>query len=90
DTLDLAPHAPVESVSRPVHGEPADAPVYAVLARMRATSTHLVVVRDADTGADAGVVTLTDILTRLHPPRGVCGVGGEDSAHVDVEPLLHG
>ena len=66
DTLDLPAQAPVAAVSRPVPVEPVDAPVYAVLARMRATSTHLVVVRDGST--DAGVVTLTDILTRLLPP----------------------
>ncbi len=66
DTLDLPPQSPVAPVSRPVHLERADAPVYSVLARMRATSSHLVVVRDG--GTDRGVVTLTDLLTRLLPP----------------------
>lgn len=66
DTLDLEPGTPVAPVSRAVHLEPSDAPVYAVLARMRATSTHLVVVRDDD--VDRGVVTMTDILARMVRP----------------------
>lgn len=65
DTLDAAPEAPVDGFTRPAPSEPLTAPAYAVFARMRATSTHLVVVTDGE--AVVGVVTVADILRRILP-----------------------
>ncbi|GAA1890570.1 CNNM domain-containing protein [Lapillicoccus jejuensis] len=74
DTLVLGEDEPVAAVARPLVREPADAPVIEVLARMRATGTHLVVVSDGGgqpgEGQDAvrGVVTVADVVRRLLAP----------------------
>ncbi|WP_072805956.1 hemolysin family protein [Rhodococcoides yunnanense] len=52
-------------VTRPVFTLASDTPVYVALASMRETSSHLAVVVDGD--RTVGVVTLSDVLTRLLP-----------------------
>jgi CBS domain containing-hemolysin-like protein len=66
DTL-LAPvEEQVSAHVRPAYELTATTPVYAALARMRETSTHLAVVID-EAGELVGVVTLADLLGRLFP-----------------------
>lgn len=64
DTLDLAETDAITDVMRPVGRLDATMPVYAALASMRETRTHLALV--ATEGGD-GVVTLDDVLQRLFP-----------------------
>ena len=67
DTLNGA--VPLAEVTRPVFTLAADTPVYVALASMRETSSHLALVtRDEQT---VGVVTLSDVLSRLLPTAGV-------------------
>ena len=56
-------------VTRPVFTIAADTPVYVALASMRETSSHLALVVDGD--ATVGVVTMSDVLSRLLPAAGV-------------------
>lgn len=64
DTLVCDETDGLTDLMRPIVRLPADMPVYAALASMRETRTHLVLV----TGPDGdGVVTLADVLQRLFP-----------------------
>ncbi len=67
DTLNGA--VPLAEVTRPVFTLTADTPVYVALASMRETSSHLALVTRDDT--TVGVVTLSDVLSRLLPTAGV-------------------
>ncbi|MDT0275756.1 hemolysin family protein [Blastococcus goldschmidtiae] len=69
DTLTAADEAPVAEFVRPVFSLAADTTVHAALTAMRETRNHLAVVTDAD--AVVGVLTLSDVLRRLFPPREV-------------------
>ena len=55
---------PVASILRPVAFEPDTAPASAVLERMQASSSHLVILID-EHGATAGLVTLEDLLEEV-------------------------
>lgn len=55
---------PVAGIVRPVAFEPDTAPAAAVLARMQASSSHLVILID-EHGATAGLVTLEDLLEEV-------------------------
>ncbi|WP_380167863.1 hemolysin family protein [Jannaschia sp. R86511] len=65
DTLAMAPEEPVTDLVREPFELHPDLPVHEALAQMRATSTHLAVVRED--GRLLGVVTLADVLRRLVP-----------------------
>lgn len=70
DTLAVAAGEPIEPLTRPVLGLPADTKVYSALARMRETSNQLAVVTDpADADRMLGLVTIADLLQRLFPLR---------------------
>jgi CBS domain containing-hemolysin-like protein len=76
DTLNAPSHGPAEALMRPALTLARQTPVYAALAEMRETSSHLALVHD---GADlVGVVTIADLLRRLFPrPES----GGAASSH---------
>lgn len=59
----------LSDVTRPVFTLEAQTPVYVALASMRETSSHLALV--VDEGATVGVVTLSDVLSRLLPAAAV-------------------
>ncbi|MGA9871865.1 MAG: hemolysin family protein [Rhodococcus sp. (in: high G+C Gram-positive bacteria)] len=63
DTLDG--NASLADVTRPVFTLDASTPVYVALASMRETSSHLALVVDGD--STVGVITLSDVLSRLLP-----------------------
>ena len=65
DTLLEPDDRPVEEIARPALVLPAQTPIYEALGRMRETSEHLAVISRDD--RSVGVVTLTDILTRVMP-----------------------
>ncbi len=65
DTLSAPSDLPVESLMRPALGLSAQTPVYAALAEMRETRSHLAVVHEGD--QLVGVVTISDVLRRLFP-----------------------
>jgi CBS domain containing-hemolysin-like protein len=66
DALNASPDMSVTSLMRPAQTMPLTALVHQALARMKQTSTQLLVVADED-GRTVGVVGLPDILTRLLP-----------------------
>ena len=72
DTMLFDDDEPVAALARPLVREPVGAPVIEVLARMRATGTHLVLVTGgtSEEGQDAvrGVVTVADVVRRLLAP----------------------
>lgn len=61
----LGGDAALADVTRPVFTLEATVPVYVALAKMRETSSHLAIVVDGD--RTVGVVTLSDVLSRLLP-----------------------
>ncbi|SNS36669.1 hemolysin family protein [Rhodococcoides kyotonense] len=61
----LADDVALADVTRPVFTLEVDTPVYVALASMRETSSHLALVVDGD--RTLGVVTLSDVLSRLLP-----------------------
>lgn len=61
----LADDVGLADVTRPVFTLAVDTPVYVALASMRETSSHLALVVDGD--RTVGVVTLSDVLSRLLP-----------------------
>lgn len=65
DTLSSPSELPAAAVMRPAFTLAAHTPVYTALARMRETSNHLAVVHDGE--ELVGVVTLSDVLSRLFP-----------------------
>lgn len=65
DTLGRADDQPVGDLVRTVPSFAPDTPVYSALATMRETRNHLAVVTDEETVL--GVITLSDVLSRLFP-----------------------
>lgn len=81
DTLSAPTDLSVESLLRPALGLTAQTPVYAALAEMRETRSHLAVVHD---GAElAGVVTISDVLNRLFPRADEAG----PASQADTAPV---
>ncbi|MGN0063030.1 MAG: hemolysin family protein [Nocardioides sp.] len=69
DTLSQPASAPVTDLVRPVPSITAETTVYDALARMRRTSSHLVLVTEAE--EVVGVITMADLLHQLFPSTGV-------------------
>ena len=67
ETLTERDERPVAELMRPVLTLPTATPVYSALASMRETRQHLAVVEGA--GGFVGVITLSDVLSRLFPPQ---------------------
>ena len=67
ETLTEHDERPVAELMRPVLTLPTATPVYSALASMRETRQHLAVVEGA--GGFVGVITLSDVLSRLFPPQ---------------------
>lgn len=64
DTLAVADDRPAESLLRPLPTIEGSTPVYEAVRRMREERSHLVLV---STDEGTGVITLSDVLTRLFP-----------------------
>lgn len=74
DTLLLEDDAPITEVTNPVFELEASTPLHTALTRMRETSNHLAVVRDAERGS--AVATLADVLAHLFPRTTAAAPGG--------------